>query len=604
MNKAAIYHRPESEQAFIVNETTIRLRLTTAKGDIKQVQVVAGDPYSLRSLPAEVPFFKQPQSAQLILSDDVHDYWQVDVSVAKRRVAYGFLLTDYQGNTVMYTDKGFVDVRDTERLMDMNTYFRFPFIHMIDAITAPKWVQKTVWYQIFPERFANGDSTNDPAGTLPWDPAAKMTRDAFYGGDLAGVLHKLDHLVKLGVNGIYFTPIFTAPTNHKYDTQNYREIDPHFGDLKLFKQLVAAAHKRGIKVMLDAVFNHIGDQSEQWQDVVKNGKNSRYADWFYIDDFPVHYTPTDNFEFSPDANYATFDYTPHMPKLNTENPEVQEYLLDIAKYWVTECDIDAWRLDVANEIDHHFWRRFATELRQLKPDFYILGEIWHSAQPWLTGTQFSGVMNYNYTEAIMDTFVHKTNTVSQLIARLSQQLMQYQTATNQMMFNTLDSHDTARLLTQAHDNKAVALATLAFTFMQPGTPSLYYGTEYAMRGGQDPDCRRPMQWHPAAPEQEYFKVVQALVNVRRTYWQQLSAGKLMFEKLHDGIKVTRTGAGRTVYGYFNLGARPLTIPLADEEILVQQQFDAGSLAPNGFMLTTRKEESKWNEFLKLHHGTL
>lgn len=154
----------------------------------------------------------------------------------------------------------------------------------------PQWVKETVWYQIFPERFANGDPSNDPADVLPWASKEFPGRQDFYGGDLQGVIDHLDYLSDLGINGIYFCPIFTAPTNHKYDTTDYLEIDPGFGDKELFRKLVEECHRRGIRVMLDAVFNHIGDTSMQWRDVLEKGEQSRFKDWFHIHSFPVHYT--------------------------------------------------------------------------------------------------------------------------------------------------------------------------------------------------------------------------------------------------------------------------------------------------------------------------
>lgn len=185
------------------------------------------------------------------------------------------------------------------------------------------------------------------------------------------MIDHLEHLTELGVNGIYFTPIFQAFSNHKYDTEDYMEIDKQFGDKELFKTLVKEAHARGIKVMLDAVFNHIGDTSAQWQDVLKNQEKSKFADWFHVNSWPATYTPTDDFENAENATYDTFAFTPHMPKLNTANPEVEAYLLKVADYWISEFDIDAWRLDVADEVDHTFWKKFRTTCDAAKMILYF-----------------------------------------------------------------------------------------------------------------------------------------------------------------------------------------------------------------------------------------
>ena len=584
MNLAGIMHRPDSEMAYVVNEQTVNIRLRTAKDDIVNVELLAGDPYSLRSLPIDEKFYQVPKQMTKIMSDGISDFWQVTVTEPKRRLAYAFLVTDMLGIQKIYSDKGFFKVADAD-LMDMNFYFRMPFFQTIDQYNAPEWVTDTVWYQIFPERFANGDVSNDPVGTKSWDSTDHPGREDFYGGDLQGILEHLDHLQELGVSGIYLNPIFQAPSNHKYDTQDYMTVDPHFGDAKLFKQLVQAAHERGIRVMLDAVFNHIGDKSMQWQDVLKNGQASPYANWFHIREFPATYTPTDNFEFAADATYDTFDYTPHMPKLNTSNPEVVDYLLNIATYWVKEFDIDAWRLDVANEIDHHFWRKFHDAMMALKPDFYILGEIWHTSQSWLVGDEFTAIMNYSYTGAILQYFL-ENESADTLVQKMSHQLMLYRDATNRMMFNTLDSHDTPRLMTLAHEDKQLAKSILAFTFMQPGVPSIYYGTEYGMTGENDPDDRKPMVWQPELQDHDLYDFMQKLVQVRRQNIAKLSDDKITFDVIGDRqIRLTREDNQTRIVGVFNNGTADLTVEQPATILLKTNQSET-QLAPNDFIIWT------------------
>lgn len=588
MNLAGIYHRPESEMAYLYTKDVMHIRLKTAQDDITQVLLLHGDPYSLHSRPDLPKFYKHPTPMKKIHSDGVYDYWQAAITEPQRRLAYAFELTDQKGGQLIYADKGFIQPTEQKLLDDANTYFRMPYFQDIDAFHAPKWVEKTVWYQIFPERFANGDSTNDPQDTKSWNPNEHPRRQDFYGGDLQGVINHLDYLKQLGVNGLYFNPIFKAPSNHKYDTQDYYQIDPHFGDAKLFKKLVEQAHQRGIRVMLDAVFNHIGDQSPMWQDVLKNGQDSKYADWFHINRFPVTYTPTDNFEFAKDATYDTFDYTPHMPKLNTANPKVQDWLLDIAGYWVREFDIDAWRLDVANEIDHHFWRRFHNEMLTLKDDFYILGEIWHSAQPWLNGDEFTGVMNYDYTGAIINHFIKHELSSQGLVDRLSHQLMLYRDQTNAMMFNVLDSHDTARIMTLANEDDQLVRQTLAFTFLQPGSPSIYYGTEYGMTGGNDPDCRKPMNWYPDAKAMAMHDFVRDLIKWRKEHWQLIAQGTIELTALNDnqGVVIKRRRNNQQLIAVFNTSSEPLQVTLAP---FFAQGFSNGILLPKGFAVAALSE---------------
>lgn len=588
MNLAGIYHRPESEMAYLYSKDVMHIRLKTAKGDISQADLLHGDPYSLSSRPDLPKFYTQPMPMKKLYSDGVYDYWQAAVTEPQKRLAYAFEVTDQNGSRIIYSDQGFIQPTDQRKLNDANTYFRMPYFQDIDAFHAPKWVEQTVWYQIFPERFANGDSTNDPQDTKSWNPNEHPRRQDFYGGDLQGVINHLDYLKQLGVNGLYFNPIFKAPSNHKYDTQDYYQIDPHFGDAKLFKKLVEQAHQRGMRVMLDAVFNHIGDQSPMWQDVLKNGQDSKYADWFHINRFPVTYTPTDNFEFAKDATYDTFDYTPHMPKLNTANPKVQDWLLDIAGYWVREFDIDAWRLDVANEIDHHFWRRFHNEMLTLKDDFYILGEIWHSAQPWLNGDEFTGVMNYDYTGAIINHFIKHELSSQGLVDRLSHQLMLYRDQTNAMMFNVLDSHDTARIMTLANEDDQLVRQTLAFTFLQPGSPSIYYGTEYGMTGGNDPDCRKPMNWYPDAKAMAMHDFVRDLIKWRKEHWQLVAQGTIELTALNDnqGVVIKRRLNNQQLIAVFNTSSEPLQVTLAP---FFAQGFSNGILLPKGFAVAALSE---------------
>lgn len=577
MNYAAIYHRPESEYAFLLDKETMHIRIRTAKNDIQKVEIVYGDPYAIRSLNSNWYLQKVPMKKGL--STDVYDYWTISIKEPKHRVAYGFYLTDTEGEEIFYNDQGIKTAYSQEYLKNENNYFRMPFFQEIDMFKAPQWVRDTVWYQIFPERFANGDPELNPEGTKAWDSTVHPGRQDFYGGDLQGILDHLDHLVDLGVNGIYFNPIFKAPSNHKYDTEDYFEIDPHFGDKKLFKKLVDEAHKRGIKVMLDAVFNHIGDQSPQWQDVIKNGKDSKYADWFHINKFPVSYTPTDNFEFSNDATYETFDYTPHMPKLNTANPEVQEYLLSIATYWIKEFDIDAWRLDVANEIDHHFWRRFHDATTALKPDFYILGEIWHTSQPWLQGDQFTGVMNYAYTEAIKEHFLTHEIDALEMKNKLNQQLMLYNDQADSMMFNVLDSHDTARIKTLANDDMELVKQIFAFTFVQPGTPSIYYGTEYGMTGENDPDDRKPMVWDEKLQDHDMYQFMQHLIEVRKQITNELNVKDLKWNIASDGlIKLSYNN----IHAVFNTTQSPIKLTI--ENSMISNLYQDQQLMPKGFIL--------------------
>ncbi|EOL43923.1 glycoside hydrolase family 13 protein [Enterococcus phoeniculicola] len=591
MNTSALYHRPESEYAFLYTKDTMRIRLRTERDDVQQVGLIQGDPYLI----SFDKWYLEKTPMKKTLSTDLHDYWEIETQSKFHRLQYGFYVEGKDGTEIFYGDQGVFDYKE-EFLEIANYYFRMPYFQEIDRFHSPEWVKDTVWYQIFPERFANGDKNNDPKGTLPW--GSKLPdREDFFGGDLQGVLDHLDYLVDLGINGIYFCPIFKATSNHKYDTIDYYEIDPDFGDKKLFKKLVDEAHKRGIRIMLDAVFNHMGDYSPQWQDVIKNGEQSKYADWFHIHSFPVDdYDMTDIPETARNLSFDTFAFTPHMPKLNTANPEVQDYLLDIATYWIREFDIDAWRLDVANEVDHHFWKRFRKEVTAIKEDFYILGEIWHSSQSWLQGDEFHAVMNYAFTDNIKDFFVNKKISPSKMVSGMNHQQLLYRDQTNEVTFNILDSHDTARILTICNGDKDLAKATLAFMFLQKGSPCIYYGTEIGMLGDNDPDCRRCMVWEEEKQDKEMHTFTKKLIQLRKEFSEVITYGDLNWRTVNDEenqILFSREIEDTLITAFFNESAQSVSLDIEGECILSQNEvnLESGkySIGNHGFIVVLSKK---------------
>lgn len=584
MNTSALYHRPESEFAYLYDPETMHVRLRTARGDVREMGLLYGDPYFLD----KEEWFRKPLQMIKTLSTDLYDYWFVEVTAPLKRLSYAFALKGHDGISVFYGDHGVYPLEE-DYLRMPNNYFRMPFFHEVDRYKTPEWVKKTVWYQIFPERFANGDPSNDPEGTLAWG-SADPSRENFFGGDLQGVIDHLDYLEDLGINGIYFCPIFEASSNHKYDTIDYLKIDPAFGDAETFKKLVEECHKRGMKVMLDAVFNHIGDSSPQWQDVLAHGEDSQYVDWFHINEFPASYKRGENFEDAYDITYDVFAANPHMPKLNTANPEVQDYLLNIARYWIEAFDIDAWRLDVANEVDHAFWKKFRIVCDEAKKDFYILGEIWHSSQNWLQGDEFHAVMNYAFTDAIMGYFVKNELSLSKMVSEMNNQLMLYRNQTNQMQFNVLDSHDTPRLLTEANEDKDVMKQAMAFTYIQPGVPCLYYGDEIGLTGGMDPDCRKCMVWEEEKQDRDLHRFVKELNGIRKEQQKILSEGTVYWRQVSEESGVVifeRMLGGEVIRGAFNTGEHTARVELIGEALfsnLADVSDGAVELARKGFVL--------------------
>ena len=526
MELTAIYHRPESEYAYLYKEGKVHIRIRTKKEDVEQVLLHYGDPFVFLE-----DSYEDVKEMVKVTSDDLFDYWQVAVSVRFARLQYLFELKDKEGQSILYGDKGFAD-NSPENLAVEGNGFKLPYIHEIDGCQVPDWVSKTVWYQVFPERFANGNAGISPEGALDWDSSIRPKSNDFFGGDLQGIIDHLDYLQDLGITGLYLCPIFESPSNHKYNTTDYFEIDRHFGDKETFRQLVEQAHLRGMKVMLDAVFNHMGDQSAQWQDVLKHGEKSVYKDWFHIQKFPV---TNDKLENPKELPYHTFAFASYMPKLNTANPEVKDYLLSVATYWIEHFDIDAWRLDVANEVDHQFWRDFRKAVLAKKSDLYILGEVWHTSQPWLNGDEFHAVMNYPLSDSIKDYFLSRSKKSSQFIAEINCQSMYYKQQISEVMFNLLDSHDTERILTTAQGDIQLVKSALVFLFLQRGTPCIYYGTELELGGGMDPDCRRVMPWDRVSDSNDMLNFMKNLIQIRKETADIIQHGKFTLEEIETNV---------------------------------------------------------------------
>lgn len=527
---AAVYHRATDAFCYSPDGTSLVIRLQGAVDDIASVQLWAGDPHDWGRRPEADDgtwhWRCTPSPVKKIGTDGVRDFWEVQWTPPYKRARYFFRITFADGSRYDYGEKGLISNGEEGEGSPAGDYwnaFVFPYINDIDVYRAPDWVAGTVWYQIFPERFRNGNPSNDPDGTKSWH-RGPVTNHEFYGGDLRGIIEGLDHIAGLGCTGIYLTPIFASPSVHKYDTEDYLTIDPAFGTEEDLRDLVQSCHRRGIRVMLDAVFNHCGKTFGPWLDVVEKGAASRYKDWFHINRFPLFPKGKDTGD-SRDANFETFAFTTRMPKLNTSNPEVRKYLLSVAERYIKEFDIDGWRLDVSNEIDHAFWREFRLRVKAAKPDAYIVGEIWHDALPWLRGDQYDAVMNYPFGTAITDFLLAKpwSRGASDFVHRINSISFMYPHTVLRSAFNLLDSHDTDRLVTRMGSRKKTKLA-LTLLFALPGAPCIYYGTEYALEGGHDPDCRRCMIWEPMPEELEFSRFVVSLIRLRREYWRAFADG--------------------------------------------------------------------------------
>lgn len=526
ITKEAIHHIVKSNYSYGYDCDTLHLRIKTKKGEVKKASLRIGDPYIWAVGGCDGGNMNatgggwiggETYSMKKEGESTYFDHWIAEYRPLSKRSRYAFIL-EGEEEKILFSEKKIEILKgdgDEEKLCAIGNFFCFPYLNSIDVAKTPTWVKDTVWYQIFPDRFCNGDKSIDPKGVEPW--GTEPTKDNFMGGDLKGVLDKLDYLCDLGINGLYFCPIFEASENHRYETIDYFKVDKALGGNETFKLLVKEAHKRGMKIMLDAVFNHVGYLSPMWQDVLKNKEKSRYKDWFCIREFPIFKNGVEDLTWE-NLNYETFGRIATMPKLNTENNEVSDYLLKVAKFWVEEMEIDAWRLDVANEVDHVFWRKFRETIKNYNKEVYILGEVWHDALPWLMGDQFDAVMNYPLTEAIKDYFCLNNCSKEEFKYRVEENKFSYLRQIGESIFNLLDSHDTPRILTVAKGNKSKMKLSYVFMFTQAGSPCIYYGDEIAMEGNQGMGMelhRRCMIWDEEKQDKEMLKFMKKIIKIRK-----------------------------------------------------------------------------------------
>jgi glycosidase len=373
-------------------------------------------------------------------------------------------------------------------------------------MSVPTWVKDAIFYQIFPDRFYNGDLTNDPVNLVEW--SSKPTITSFHGGDLRGVIDRFYYLLDLGINTIYLNPIFLSASNHRYNTSDYFQIDPKLGNLQVFQSLLDVAHRNQVRVILDGVFNHCGRGFFAFNDILENQSASPYADWFYVKKFPI-----DAYSLGDATTYLGWWKYKSLPKFNTGNPKVREYIYWVARYWL-EQGIDGWRLDVPNEIDDDgFWARFREVVKQTNPDAYLVGEIWDGDRRWVGESHFDGLMNYPIRTLILDLLTEKKNATT-FIHEMQSWLEHFPLENSYAMFNTLGSHDTERVFSLLNKSVEKMQLALLILFTYPGAPSVYYGDETGMEGGPDPDCRRAFSWNESDWNIEILQWVKTMIRLR------------------------------------------------------------------------------------------
>lgn len=569
MNEFALFHIADIPYSYPEDENTLTIRLRTAAGDLKSCVLFYRDRYE-----SHVPYRTAVMKVEA--STTLFDYYGARISVEENRYRYFFRLEGTDGKIVFLHARGLAQTEP-----DDLAAFQFPYIAKADVYHGVQWAEEGIVYQIFPDRFYNADKNNDPVETLPW--GAPVTPRSMFGGDIKGITEKIPYLAGLGVTFLYLTPIFLSSSNHKYNTYDYYQIDPHFGTLEDVKEMVSVCHAHKIRILFDAVFNHCGIGFFAFNDVLENGENSKYKDWFFLHDFPVDVHR---------VNYSTFGIKGgFMPKLNTSNPEVSDYLLGVSKYWIQEVGIDGWRLDVCDEVDHVFWREFRKTVKSANPDALIVGEIMHEASSFLRGDQVDSIMNYPFRESVKSYFAKRTVSTRQFEDELTAARMQYMDVINRTMLNLLCSHDTERFLSSCGGKTERMKCTAVFQFTYIGVPYIYYGDEIAMDGGKDPECRKCMIWNTDKQNSDLLGLFKKLCSIRKENaclvyggYRSLSNGNVLaFSRDYNGssviVVINNSDCSRSIeFSELNGNFRDL---LNDTDVSLNGSL---SLSPNSYQI--------------------
>lgn len=461
----------------------------------------------------------------------------------------------------------------------------------------PAWVRDAVFYQIFPDRFARSDRVPKAGNLEPWK--GPPTTHGYKGGDLLGVAERLDYLQDLGVTALYFNPIFQSGCNHRYHTHDYWTVDPMLGGNGALRELLDAAHARGMKVVLDGVFNHASRGFFQFHDILENGPKSAYLDWFHVRSFPLY-----AYHDHGNLGYSAWWNLPALPKFNTDTPAVREFLWEVGTRWL-EFGIDGWRLDVPNEIaDDEFWREFRRRCRLINPECYIVGEIWDDASRWLQGDQFDAVMNYPFTRAAFGFAAARTLEHGE-IRRCGYQhippldapafarevgalLTRHRPEVTAAQLNLLGSHDTPRALTVVGGDEAAFRLALFFMLTFPGAPCLYYGDELGLTGRHDPECRQAMPWDdPEGWNHDLCGFIKTLVALRRGHEALRGDGFRTLYAEGETYAFERTGGGERFVGVINASSSPAELALNAEGRGLKVMFGEGDFTLRGGLLGGR-----------------
>ncbi|HIU18808.1 MAG TPA: glycoside hydrolase family 13 protein [Candidatus Limiplasma stercoravium] len=467
----AIYHMPWLEYRHALPDGRVCLRLRTGRDDFTRVNVKVTSNYDAPDFFEAAHVYPMERAYR----DEWHDYYEAVFEPHDRRLKYLFVLSC--DDLVLKLD-AFGLHAGADAPEDVGEAFAFAYAY--PAQPMPEWARGCAGYQIFPDRFRREPSPDDE-NVEPWD-SDRIQNEYRFGGNLRGILKAVPYLKDLGVTLIYTTPIFLSDSSHRYNTFDYYRVDPLLGTQDDLRALCEELHRNGMRIVLDGVFNHCGERFAPFVDAVQNGPSSPYYDWFCFDNHEA-------------CGYHTFGHWKYMPKLNLKNEACAQYFLEVGRYWLRQCGIDGWRLDVSPEVWPDFWRRFRRMMKEENPDSLMVAECWDDSREWLAqGDMFDSTMHYVLSRAIWNRFCYRKTSACQFDWAVNRAAALYAQRTQEVLWTFLGSHDTQRLRTRAGGDVRMLHAAAFFQFTYLGTPIIYYGDELGMEGGEDPYCRYPMRW--------------------------------------------------------------------------------------------------------------
>ena len=495
-----IIHLPQSPWLLSDRPDLFTVRLWAEPGLVSSCRLLYSDPYDyLQGRDKQLNWSEA--GMELLARNDDYEVWSCRVSVPTQKLSYLFEVLDKDGNRLWLGQDGLSGRQENTGI------FRTGYHFGEDRL--PSWTGKSVWYQVFPDRFSGGSS----------DGVFTPSATNFWGGTLEGIRQHIPYLQGIGVTGLYLNPVFSSPSNHRYDTLDYTQVDSRLGTNESLVRLAEELHRNHIKLMLDGVFNHASDQCRFFRDVKERGEYSPYRDWFIIHDLDSTMNePTGALtpeRMRTDPPYECFAFAANMPKWNTGHPEVQEYLIGAAENWTRQLNLDAWRLDVPDEVSPEFLRLFRRRMRTVNPEILILGEIWTDPSAWTQTGLFDGTMDYPLYHAVSRFLLQNCTDAYTFCNAMNrrQGIMTNEMLRNQMIF--LGNHDLPRCLTLAdHDLEKVKAAWLLLCLLD-GELNLYYGDEQALTGGQDPANRGVMRWEESENDSDMMSFVTKTVSLRK-----------------------------------------------------------------------------------------